>query len=100
MGLGAGQSLVLVSFTTDVTATDVEYVVDGVSVAALSPDVVSGTTYTVNSTITDDQLVAWTGDGVSDVYRVSSLNFVVVPEPGTTALLGLGGLALILRRRM
>ena len=37
----------------------------------------------------------------SDVFQVSgnTLSLVAVPEPSSTALLGLGGLALILRRR-
>mgnify|MGYP000318392739 CR=1 FL=1 len=42
--------------------------------------------------------------GISDRYRISdtaltSGDFLAVPEPSSTALLGLGGLALILRRR-
>jgi hypothetical protein len=53
--------------------------------------------------------VNWTGSGkpsstvLSGGMRLqpgnSELEFAVVPEPSTTALLGLGGLALILRRR-
>jgi hypothetical protein len=98
--LGAGQSLILDSFTTDVSVTGLEYFVDGVSVASLNPDGGSGTTYTVNSLITDGQLLAWTANGASAAYKVSSMTFSVVPEPSSTALLGLGGLALILRRRL
>jgi len=39
------------------------------------------------------------GSGVQSTYDNISLTAVAVPEPSTTALLGLGGLALILRRR-
>ncbi len=35
----------------------------------------------------------------SGTYDVDSLTLTQVPEPSSTALLGLGGLALILRRR-
>ena len=39
------------------------------------------------------------GTGVQSLYDNVSLTYETVPEPSTTALLGLGGLALILRRR-
>ena len=39
------------------------------------------------------------GSGVQSLYDNVSLTYETVPEPSTTALLGLGGLALILRRR-
>jgi len=35
----------------------------------------------------------------ADVFQVSGNTLSLVPEPSSTALLGLGGLALILRRR-
>jgi hypothetical protein len=37
--------------------------------------------------------------GAATVSELNANTFVIVPEPSTTALLGLGGLALILRRR-
>lgn len=55
---------------------------------------------------TTDETVTWTllftkGTGGNDRLRIDdlTLNGSVVPEPSSTALLGLGSLALILRRR-
>jgi len=44
-------------------------------------------------------LVDGTGNGGTGRSSINALEISVVPEPSTTALLGLGGLALILRRR-
>ena len=42
---------------------------------------------------------AATGNKVLSLQEVEIFGSVVVPEPSSTALLGLGGLALILRRK-
>jgi len=56
-------------------------------------------TFPASSFFTVEKAAAGGGDG----FRVSNFSFSVdvtpVPEPSSTALLGLGGLALILRRR-
>ena len=41
------------------------------------------------------------GDSFADIFEVNgnTLSLVAVPEPSSTALLGLGALALILRRK-
>ena len=51
-----------------------------------------------NLTFTTSFDVALTGPA-NDAIVIQGFDFVVVPEPSSTALLGLGGLALILRRR-
>lgn len=73
-------------------------------------------THDVNITITSTDLInagVTMGDNIyirfekpgdggalrSAVYQVDNVNLSVVPEPSSAALLGLGGLALILRRR-
>ena len=38
-------------------------------------------------------------DDVSDNFTISEVTLSTIPEPSSTALLGLGGLALILRRK-
>jgi hypothetical protein len=53
-----------------------------------------GSSGSITFTIIDDD-----ADGVNGVLSGLQLESVAVPEPSTTALLGLGGLALILRRR-
>ncbi|MEJ6571368.1 MAG: PEP-CTERM sorting domain-containing protein [Akkermansiaceae bacterium] len=50
------------------------------------------------SGVTDIRLIA-DNSGSGTHTSFSEIRFGVVPEPSTTALLGLGGLALILRRR-
>jgi hypothetical protein len=54
---------------------------------------ISGSTGSITFTMTDSV------DGTNGVLSGLQLEGVAVPEPSTTALLGLGGLALILRRR-
>lgn len=60
----------------------------------------AGTRYSLG---TGYQTVATSGTGVTPTFNVGTstvaVEFLAVPEPSTTALLGLGGLALILRRR-
>lgn len=107
LSLGAGETLVLQSFTTDLSQTGViDYIVDGVSVSdAISPDSAGGTTYTVNTTVTDGLRLAWTGQDAttpenSGAFKVTSLTFTVVPEPSVAGLIGLGlGVACLTRRR-
>lgn len=100
LNLGVGESLVLNSFTVDSSTTGVPYIVDGVSVASLNPDVSSGVTYTVDSTVTNNQTIVWTGDGASTAYKLSSMTFSVVPEPASSTLAAIGvTLGCLVRRR-
>lgn len=46
-----------------------------------------------------DEMKIWTFDSATDSLASVEAATVAIPEPSTTALLGLGGLALILRRR-
>lgn len=48
---------------------------------------------------TQFQVIADTGTGDFATHQLVSLDVMPVPEPSSTALLGLGGLALIMRRR-
>jgi len=66
---------------------DLSYDLTGTSLSA-------GVTYTVTATSAN-----MPGGGAYMVYDGITLEGTVVPEPSSTALLGLGGLALILRRR-
>jgi hypothetical protein len=63
----------------------------------------SGTlTYSFDDAVTSAELfIGFEADGTGDHWTLDNVSFdgTVVPEPSTTALLGLGGLALILRRR-
>lgn len=83
LNLGVGESLVLNSFTVDSSATGVQYIVDGVSVASLDPDANGGTVYTVNSTIADGQRIAWSGHGASAAFKVSQIRLAIVGGGGT-----------------
>ena len=59
-------------------------------------------TYTFDNAVTSAELIiGFNVDADNDYYTVDNVSFdgTAVPEPTTTALLGLGGLALILRRR-
>jgi hypothetical protein len=92
--------------------TDVRLLVNGVSAASVDPGTVgtAGQTAVVNYTaLAGDagKTLSFTmsskrnaGGGSSDLGIDNwDLAVVAVPEPSSTALLGLGGLALILRRR-
>jgi hypothetical protein len=81
-----------VSFTGVLSGT-APTIITGTNVqqTAIAGDVVLG----------DGGSVTFTGDIDDGSFRVSGITIdtVVVPEPSSTALLGLGGLALLLRRR-
>ena len=51
------------------------------------------------SVLDSGPVVLWTANGSGDTISVALAPAATVPEPSTTALLGLGGLALMLRRR-
>ena len=55
--------------------------------------------YTYNTGSNTSLYIRANSTGASDLHTYGFYNAVAVPEPSTTALLGLGGLALILRRR-
>lgn len=61
-----------------------------------------GTTYDFIGGIDDVQVYgeALSASDVSALFANPGLNLTTIPEPSSTALLGLGGLALILRRRV
>lgn len=76
--------------------------------AAGSPSWVLGAAYSDNISATvangGSLYLRWTGDDVSgsgsrDEFALDDVSVDAVPEPSSTALLGLGGLALLLRRR-
>jgi len=59
----------------------------------------TGTTLLANQTYTMVLQARGSGDGHHKAFDALSLNGDVVPEPSSAALLGLGGLALLRRRR-
>lgn len=105
------------SFTDDLT-NPVSVNVISVTVAELSTgeevDVsIGGTPFTISGGATDDFLFAFPGNtqlnagaiasfdaGNADTaFRVHAITVEVIPEPGTLALAGLGGLLMLARRR-
>ncbi len=80
----------LESTDLDVTSTDLLFQIsrtsfDGIAFSYnVGPTSLSGVYHLDNVLVTTD---------------AADLNFAVIPEPSSTALLGLGGLALMLRRR-
>lgn len=71
---------------------------DGTSLLGLWGSAASASQWVTRFGGQDQDGAGNTADGVYAIYGVSDV-LTVVPEPTTTALLGLGGLALILRRR-
>ena len=55
--------------------------------------------FDLNATSSGSGVILLSIDNTSKTSRINGLEISAVPEPTTTALLGLGGLALILRRR-
>lgn len=70
----------------------------GNTTGVTSPWDVSGITPTAGGVITIDVATPG-GDGSTDLSIISAMSIESVPEPSTTALLGLGSISLILRRR-
>lgn len=89
-GVGFSASFKTISLTRD-TATDYTLSIDGTNFASLT---------LANSTTAIDEIRVFndTSGGGNDVL-FNNLNVTAVPEPSSAALLGLGGLALIFRRR-
>ncbi len=67
--------------------------------------ILSGSILSVGSPSTTESIFGFTGPDIADVLApgpdplIPELELTTVPEPSSAALLGLGGLALILRRR-
>ena len=83
-----------------------DILIDGASVASTAitgssfGDQVTFTALSAGTTFGFEiNLTGISGGGSSDFVRVSDVTFDAVPEPSSAALLGLAGLALILRRR-
>jgi len=53
----------------------------------------------VNLSVGAETGTAWAADGTADNAEIDSITLTVVPEPSSITLLGLGGLALLFRRR-
>jgi len=91
-----------IDFTTNISATDGN-IVD--SVFTGSHSAAGSYVYSLAFSTSDasaDVTINWNAtaeDGGSDTLGAFVLNTTAIPEPSTTALLGLGGFALILRRR-
>ena len=96
----------------DRTPGDYEVKIDGISLGSIDVDTAGGTgsaesnelnTYiifdSVQSGATKIEVIGSNGNNSSWGFDEIEVYTGVVPEPSTTALLGLGGLALILRRR-
>jgi hypothetical protein len=88
-----GDSMTLFTYP-DLEGVFESVVINGQSIGSNLGDV-STTSF---STVLADNSI-WTGDLVITSSSVSLANLTFVPEPSSTALLGLGGLALMLRRR-
>ncbi|MGB0993499.1 MAG: PEP-CTERM sorting domain-containing protein [Akkermansiaceae bacterium] len=90
-------------WTADTAGADSDTNNDGVigwieTTATTSGTAVSDANYAIYGTFTGDTLTI-SGDAVSGRGTLNGFQIIAVPEPSSTALLGLGGLALILRRR-
>jgi hypothetical protein len=98
----------------DRTLGDYKVKINGTSLGSIQVDTAGGTTGaesselntyiifdSVQSGATKIEVIGTNGDGNANAWGFDEIEVYtgVVPEPSTTALLGLGGLALILRRR-
>lgn len=83
------------------TGFDDDYQANGGSVGASTERVFTYTFTTTGVTSADTLDLTFTRSGGTAFYYVDDVNLEVtaVPEPSSAALLGLGGLALVLRRR-
>lgn len=115
-GLPAGTILRLIEVKTSVfelsnrTGGVVTAIVDGKSITNVGT-MATGASQAINTfsglsiDVADGDRLAFaeltdaTNDGKSTQYRVAELTFVAVPEPSSLALLGLGGLCVLRRRR-
>ncbi len=97
-----GNSFLDIDLYVDGTLYDVtsgtDHTVDLITTGSFSPNVQMG----IDHVSAENRPFVGLIDDVSiydEALSLSSLNALTVPEPSSTALLGLGGLALILRRR-
>jgi len=83
--------------------TDGVVIVSGNAAVGASTPVVDRTiSFTADASQVGDQIsirIAETSDSTARDLFIDTMSLSSVPEPGSTSLLGLGGLALILRRR-
>jgi hypothetical protein len=87
------------SFSTNGGGTYANTIALTLAVPSADPIPVQTLNFAQQTGVTHIRITNMTNYGDSNYVGLSEIRFSAVPEPTTTALLGLGGLALILRRR-
>ena len=72
---------------------------NGINGVSWGPGLLMTGTFTADATTQDFTTSGFESTGVSIGSQLNAITLYEVPEPSSAALLGLGGLALILRRR-
>ena len=102
-GLAANTDYVFTLFNAqwdaNVRTASLDGLDDGVGNARVTNPDNTFVSYAYNTGASTSFSMNITGSGTFEYHVYAFTNTVAVPEPSTTALLGLGGLALILRRR-